>query len=152
MNTKPIIRHFETKDVARLLNMMKQLATFEGYIADFKVTEAYLLRHGLGEDRQFNVMIAEVDGEPMGYICYYTVAFTYHLKPKMILKELFIAKKARALGLGGLLFEALKTEAQNQDCCQIEWTVLPENSSAQNFYIKHGGTHDAKWQLWSLNC
>lgn len=152
MSDTPIMREFEAKHVAKLLNMMKQLATFEDYIDDFKVTEDYLLRHGLGESRQFSVLLAELNGEILGYICFYLIPFTYHLKPKMILKELFVSEAARGLSLGGLLFEAMKNQAQANDCCLIEWTVLPENAQAQSFYQKHGGGHDAKWQIWNLNC
>lgn len=152
MNDKTKIRHFEQKDVAKLLTMMQQLATFEGYIDDFKVTERYLLTHGLGENKQFDALVAEVDGELMGYACYYFIPFTYHLKPKMVLKELFISNDARGLGLGSHLFEYIKKAAQKQDCCLIEWTVLPQNTQAQMFYQKHGGAHDDKWQIWSLDC
>lgn len=145
MSGKTTIRHFEQRDVVKLLNMMKQLATFEDYIDDFKVTEDYLSCHGLGENKQFYALVAEVDGKVSGYACYYFIPFTYHLKPKMILKELFISDGARGLGLGGQLFEALKREAQKQACCQIEWTVLPENDQAQAFYQKHAAAHDDKW-------
>ncbi|MBL1421542.1 MAG: GNAT family N-acetyltransferase [Alphaproteobacteria bacterium] len=152
MSDKTTIRHFEQKDVSKLLIMMKHLATFERYIDDFKVTEDYLSAHGLGENKQFYVLVAEVSGELVGYACYYFIPFTYHLKSKMILKELFISDKARGLGLGGQLFEALESEAQNADCCLLEWTVLPENAAAQSFYQKHGGAYNDKWQIWSVNC
>lgn len=145
------IRHFAQKDVAQLLKMMEQLAIFEGYIDDFKVTEQYLEKHGLGDRPQFYVLVAEHNGKLVGYACYYLIPFTYHLKPKMILKELFIKDIARGLGLGGKLFEALKSEASKHKCALIEWTVLPENEPAQKFYTNHGGRHDSKWQIWSTS-
>ncbi|HET9396074.1 MAG TPA: hypothetical protein VFO36_08455, partial [Nitrospiraceae bacterium] len=88
-----IVRYAEPADGARLLILMQQLATFEGYGDRFRVTEADLLQRGLcaadlGRQPQFTAIVAQTTAEELaGYAVVYEIPFTYDLAPTLVLKE-----------------------------------------------------------------
>lgn len=63
------IRPFERRDVADVLALMRALAVFEGYIDDFRVTEADLVEHGFGPSPRFGVFVAVLAGKVAGTPC-----------------------------------------------------------------------------------
>lgn len=87
------IRHFTRDDVPQLPPLMKELAIFEDYIDDFKVTEENIIKLVLSEKPIFKSLVVVDDKEMLGYCDYYSIAFTYNLKPHVILKELYGIKK-----------------------------------------------------------
>jgi len=144
------IRFFSSGDIPQLLTLMHELALFEGYLDEFAITGDYLLEHGLGNQPQFKILVAQKGTEIVGYGAFYTVAFTFKARPKIVLKELYFSASARGLGLGKQLFKRLKTYAIDQDMCAIEWLVLENNFPAQAFYSTQNAIQDETWQNWSL--
>ncbi len=137
-------------DVPELLILMRQLARFEGYIDDFRVTEQDLLDRGFCPSPEFHALVA-VEGEThVGYAVYYTIPFTYDLQPRLIMKELYVVREARSHGVGEKLFGAVVSAAKAAGASSLGWLVLPDNLAAQRFYTRHGGTEDQNWQHWTL--
>ncbi|WP_146747535.1 GNAT family N-acetyltransferase [Halomonas elongata] len=99
-----LIRPFERDDVPMVLGLMHELAVFERYSEKFRVRESDIVEHGLGDSPCFGVFVAEVDGGVAGIAVYYIVPWTYDLKPVLVLKELFVSKGFRGLGVGGEAF------------------------------------------------
>ena len=146
------IRPWLENDAAPLLELMMALAEFEGYSEDFRVTQQALLQNGRGDDRRFEALVAEevASGALLGMAVTYQQSWTYDLQPTVVLKELFVAPEARRLGLGAKLFEAVKDRARDLGASRINWTVLAGNDRAKAFYRDLGGTHDEKWEPWTL--
>ena len=131
--------------------MMKKLAVFEGYIDDFCVTEQDLVTYGFGKPPFFKSLIAMENDILHGYLVYYTVPFTYDLKPKIIMKELYVNENSRGKSVGSQLMNALKTAARIENASKIEWLVLPDNDNAKHFYRNLGAQQDTDWETWNLN-
>jgi len=146
-----IVRPFERDDVACVLRLMRDLAVFEGYIGDFRVTEGDLIAHGLGDNPRFGVLVAELDGRVVGIAVHYVIPWTYDLKPTLVLKELFVDETARSLGAGAALIAALKSHAAAIGAPRIEWSVLASNDDAKRFYRRQGAVLDAIWEPWALS-
>ncbi|HEV7307610.1 GNAT family N-acetyltransferase [Ensifer sp.] len=144
------VRPFERRDVADVLKLMRGLAVFEGYIDDFRVTEADLVEHGLGENPRFGVFVAALGDRVVGIAVYYVIPWTYDLKPTLVLKELYVEEGARSSGAGARLFAALKDHAAAIGAPRINWTVLATNDDAKRFYRREGADHDADWEPWTL--
>ncbi len=145
------IRPFTYDDVPALLILMKHLAVFEGYIDDFTVTERDLIELGLCDDPIFKSLVAEQDGTLLGYLTYYQIDFTYDLKPKIVLKELYVDNQVRGQSIGAHLFRSLIDVAENENAGKLEWLVLPTNERAKRFYASHGGQKDLNWENWILS-
>ena len=147
-----IVRFLEERDIPATFLLMKELAAFEDYADDFRITQAYLKNNGLGPNPLFHTLVVEVNKEVQGYGVFYYVPFTYHGRPKMVLKEFYCSSQARGRGLGSLLFDRLKREAEQQGACLIEWLVLTDNEPAKSFYRRQGGVCDSKWETWYFSC
>lgn len=131
--------------------MMRELAAFEGYLADFAVTEADLLQRGFPEtgSPQFLAFVAsDAIGPLVGYAVCYTIPFTYDLKPTLVVKELFVREACRREGIGRGLLREIECAARERGCGLIRWAVLPGNERAERLYRAWGGEPDMQWCYW----
>ncbi|NOX51636.1 MAG: GNAT family N-acetyltransferase [Gammaproteobacteria bacterium] len=145
------VRDFNASDTPSLLELMRGLAEFEGYLADFKVCESDLIERGLSQATEFSARVAEnTENELVGMAVFYTIPYTYDLSPDMVLKELFVRKSARNLGVGQALMKDVISTARSRGCKRIKWLVLQDNAVAKKFYAELGAQKDTKWENWGL--
>ena len=77
-----LIRQACPRDVPQLLALMRELAAFEDYLADFAVDEGALHRRAFGPAAQCRIFVAEAAGELRGYAVALLVPFTFDLRPR----------------------------------------------------------------------
>lgn len=146
-----LVRPFVHDDVEAVVDLMRQLAVFEGYIDEFRVTSESLIRNGFGESARFNVHVAQIDDGPLvGMAVTYPIHWTFTLAPRLVLKELFVVEAAREKGVGERLFQAVTEEARRLGADRIDWTVLATNERAKRFYRGLGARHDTSWENWGI--
>lgn len=146
-----VVRGFRRADVPALLGLMQGLARFEIYIDDFAVTEADLITHGLGPEPRFQALVVDDGAELLGMAVLYTIPWTYDLRPKLALKELFVTRQSRGLGVGKALIQGVVKRGLDIGASQIIWTVLKGNIKAEQFYGGLGGQRDPVWNNWRMN-
>jgi GNAT superfamily N-acetyltransferase len=148
-----LIRPHIRADAKQLLGLMKKLAKFEGYIDDFNVNEAAILKQGFGENPLFHAFVAESsgNGKLIGMAISYVLSWTYDLKPTLVLKELFVEDHARGLGVGQALMGQIALRAAGLNAARVQWTVLSGNEKAASFYSMLNGNRDEVWEPWLLN-
>jgi len=134
-----------------VLEWRRGLARFEEDIDDFTVTRESVLEHGFGDDRLFTAFVAEGDDDLVGMAVVYTIPWTYTLRPKVVLKELFVEESARNTGAGKALMVAVVSHAKSIRAAELIWTVMDGNRAAESFYRSLGASPDLKWNNWSLN-
>ena len=139
------------EDTDRLLELMKGLAKFEDYIDQFAVTRESILEHGFGDRRLFTAFVAEHDDDLIGTAVTYPIHWTYTLRPKLVLKELFVVEAARNMGVGKALMASVTSHARSIGASEVIWTVMTGNAAAGEFYRSLGGLSDRKWNNWTLN-
>jgi len=146
------VREFQFGDAEMALALMRDLACFEGYIDDFNVTAADLIKHGLGPDQLFSAFVVPEEDEQtlLGIAVTYIVPWTYDLKPVLVLKELFVSEDARGRGIGEALFRHALEHGRKRGASKIQWTVLQSNNRAKTFYRRLGGSKDTNWETWHL--
>ncbi|MCR9193829.1 MAG: GNAT family N-acetyltransferase [Hyphomonas sp.] len=146
------VREFREQDASQLLELMRGLAEFEGYIDDFAVSESDLIANGLGENRRFQAFVVpdEVETQLLGMAVTYIIPWTYDLRPVVVLKELFVRKEARQHHIGHALFDRVVDLAKARKASKVQWTVLRGNAAAVNFYQSHGARPDYIWETWQL--
>jgi len=144
------VRQAQETDCDDVLRLMMELAEFEGYADQFVVTKAEL-NNRLFNNKDFNVLVAESENAITGILVYYTLPFTYDLKPWFYIKELFVDANFRSAGVGKQLMLGLAKEAKQQGCTKIRWDVLSSNEPAKAFYQSLGAKHDDDWALFSLS-
>ncbi len=138
------------EDTDRLLELMMGLARFEEYIDEFAVTRESILQHGFGDKRLFTAFVAEHDDDLVGMAVTYPIPWTYTLRPKLVLKELYVDEAARSMGVGKVLMDSVKAHARSINAAEIIWTVMTGNAAAEYFYRSLGASPDRKWNNWTL--
>ncbi len=145
------VRPADRTDLPELLQMMRELAAFEGYLSDFAVTELELQRRGFpdgGVPEFFSLIATDRSGKLAGYLVAYIIPFTYDLKPTLVIKELFVRAERRREGFGWRLLEEIEKSARARGCGLLTWAVLPGNDRAEKLYRAWGGEPDARWNYW----
>jgi|GEM_PF-3468481 len=70
-------------------------------------------------------------------VCYF-LPYTAQYRPAIYMKELYVDENYRGHKIGEQLMNALKIEAEKNNCLQIKWTVAPWNKAGQKFYERLG--------------
>jgi len=147
-----VVRPFAVPDAPQLIELMRGLAKFEGYIEDFRVTQSELIRCGIGPDKKFLAFVAHasIDAKLLGMAVMYEQPWTYDMMPTLVLKELYVDCDARGRGIGNLLMKAIVRHARSCAASRIIWTVLNGNMRAEKFYQRLGGKPDRQWNNWIM--
>ena len=149
------IRRAVPADVPALLELMRRLAEFEHYDADFAVTAETLLTQGFErEPPDFHALVADDSDAARtlsGMLVYYIIPFTFRARPTLYIKELFVAESGRGQGIGEALMRAAAAEALALGAAMIKWQVAEWNTTARAFYEKLGATADHVWVDYALS-
>ena len=121
------IRAAEPSDAATIVRLIRELAAYEDLLDRVRITEADVLRDGFGERRYFECLLAEAGGEPLGLALHRPSYSTFDGRPGLYVEDLFIAERARRLGIGRLLMARLAAIAQRRGCARMSLAVLPWN-------------------------
>ena len=145
-----LIRKGEKKDMKAVLELIKELATFEKEPDAVVVTVADLERDGFADFPLFHTFVAEVDGEIVGIALYYYRYSTW--KGKTIhLEDLIVKEKMRGSGLGFALYSKIIEQGKIDKVGRIEWAVLDWNTPAIDFYIKSGAKVLDDWRVAQMD-
>lgn len=72
-------------------------------------------------------------------------------RPTIYMKELYVNEKYRGQKVGEQLMNALRNEAEANNCTQIKWTVAPWNEAGQRFYERLGANENKDWLNYEWN-
>ncbi len=142
---KPVIRIGKKEDLARLRELIVELAIYEKEPDAVEVTLAELENDGFGPDKIFDFFVAEIGGIVQGIALYYFKYSTW--KGKCIfLEDIVVNEHMRGNGMGKLLFDEVVKVAATHNCKRMEWQVLEWNEPAINFYTKkYQAELDPEW-------
>jgi GNAT superfamily N-acetyltransferase len=137
------IRTYRKRDAASLTALVRALADYEKLA---RPTPAAARRLIADVGRRIHVLIAEVDGEAVGYAIYLFSYSSFRALPKLYLEDLFVLPEHRRGGVGAKFFAELRKVARRAGCGRMEWVVLDWNKPARRFYAKLGAKPLAGWR------
>ncbi len=143
------IRQAQESDTALLLEFIRALARYEEMEHEVQATEEDL-RQAMFVRGRAHALIAEEDGQPVGFALYFYNFSTFLGHEGLYLEDLFIRPEHRKKGYGKALFEALATIAQNEGCGRFEWWCLDWNSPSIGFYKSLGAKAMDEWTVYRL--
>ena len=144
-----IVRLAERADVPRLRELMlAYIVDFYGRPAPDEDDLASLIEMLL-EGREGVQLVAEDDGDPVGFATLYFTWRTLRPGRTAIMNDLFVEEGARGTGVAADLLEACKAEAKRRGCLSLTWETAPDNHRAQRFYERMGGMRE-DWVPYSV--
>ena len=137
-----VIRRATRADVPQVFELIKGLATYERRPQDVTGSEDSLA-YWLFERRVATVLIGELEGRAVAYALYYPVFGSFAAEGKVHLEDLFVLPEFRGKGLGLQMLSRVASEILSEGYTGMEWSALSWNTSAIQFYTRHGATLDA---------
>lgn len=141
------IRPYEKRDAKDLTALIRALAAYEKLTPPTPAAARRLLAD-IG--RRIHVLLAEVDGQAVGYAIYLFTYSSFLARPTLYLEDLFVLPEHRRSGLGARFFQALRAAARREKCGRLEWIVLTWNTPAHRFYRKLGAKRLDDWLLYRM--
>jgi GNAT superfamily N-acetyltransferase len=131
--------------------LIRALAEYERLADAVVLNEADLAMHLFGPRTYAEVLLAEEEGEVVGFALFFTNYSTFLGKPGIYLEDIFVLPKKRGRGHGKALFAALAQLAVERDYGRIEWSVLDWNAPSIAFYRSLGAVAREEWTTYRLN-
>jgi GNAT superfamily N-acetyltransferase len=156
-----IIRRAEARDVPAMLELVRELATFEKEPEAVTVTEEHMRDAGFGEKPVWWGWVAEEErsrdsngstesaepGVPSGLlgmaVCYERYS-TWRGRVGY-LEDIVVTEAARGQRVGEKLFRSCVQDALDRGYHHLTWQVLDWNKDAIRFYARLGAEFDPQW-------
>jgi len=140
-----LIRSARPEDAGEIVRLVKALAAYENEPPEaVKMTEADVLRDGFAAPRRFEALLAELDGEAVGFALYFHNYSTWEGRSGIYIEDLFVEERARGLGLGRALVTEIACIAKARGCPRVDLWVLHWNPT-RDFYHRIGIRHMDEW-------
>jgi GNAT superfamily N-acetyltransferase len=144
------IRPATRADVAIILQLIRDLATYERAPNEVTATEAGLAEVLFGQKPSAEVVLAFAGDNPVGFAVFFQNFSTWLGRPGIYLEDLFVKPEMRGRGYGRALLVHLAQIARDRNCGRMEWAVLDWNDAAIQFYRKLGAKPMDEWTVFRL--
>src|SRR5690606_16753972 len=138
------IRKATAADCVELLELIKELASYERAPNEVTVGLHEFVDAGFGDHPVWEAFVAEVDGRIVGMSLFYIRYSTWKGR-RLYLEDIIVTEQLRGNGLGKLLFDETWHLCQTRGYSGMVWQVLEWNEPAIQFYKKYGATFDSEW-------
>lgn len=146
INIRPAVKN----DTPLILSLIREIADYEKLLHEVVATEELIEEHLFGPTPVAYSLIAELDGQPVGYALYFYNFSTFLTKPGIYLEDLYVRPDYRGMGIGKKLLVSLAQIAVEKNFGRVEWTVLDWNEPAINFYRSVGAIPMDEWTVQRL--
>ncbi len=144
------IREAHAEDMHYVLELIKELASFEKEVNAVEVTADDLVYDGFGPEKLFHCFVAESYSKIVGMALIYNRYSTWK-GPIIHLEDLVVSETMRGSGLGTALLNEVVKYSAKQGVKRICWEVLDWNEPAIAFYEKKGARVLRNWDVVHLD-
>jgi GNAT superfamily N-acetyltransferase len=144
------IRPARVEDVPVILELIRELATYERAPDEVTATERQLVDVLFGERPAAEVLLAFEGKSPIGFAVFFHNFSTWLGRPGLYLEDLFVKPEKRGKGYGRALLIDLAKIARDRACGRMEWAVLNWNEPAIKFYRALGAEPLDEWTVFRL--
>ena len=147
-----VLRAAEVRDLAAIVQMIRDLAEFEQLGHLVQVTAEKLRPQLFGEKPAAEALVAELVGGGNGgaviaFALFFTNFSTFLAQPGLYLEDLYVQPEHRGQHIGKALLTRLAALAVERGCGRFEWSVLDWNQNAIRFYETMGATVMPDWRI-----
>ena len=149
MSTSPRFRSAERADVPLILAFIRELADYEGMLAEVVADEA-TLEEQLFDRRAAEVIFALEDGREVGFALFFHNFSTFLGRAGLYLEDLYVRPECRGRGYGRALLRRLARIALERGCGRLEWWCLDWNRPSIDFYLAMGAEPMSDWTVYRV--
>jgi GNAT superfamily N-acetyltransferase len=146
-----MIRPATPEDTPMIAALIRALAEYERLAHEVTLDEAQLHTYLFGERPYAEVILAERDGQVVGFALFFHNFSTFLGKPGIYLEDLFVKPEYRGDGHGKALLAELARIAVERRCGRLEWSVLDWNVPSIAFYHSLGAVSMDDWTTYRLS-
>jgi GNAT superfamily N-acetyltransferase len=145
---KPVltIRPAVEDDLEVIMSFVLELAEYQNLLHDVTGTMAMLRENLFGPKPAAEVLMGCVDEVAAGMALFFQTFSTFTIKPGIYLEDLYVRPRYRGLGLGKQLLIAVAKLNLERGGGWYDWSVLPGNQSAIDFYEGLGAKLVTEWR------
>ena len=151
MSAGVVVSPATEEDLPVILRFIEDLAEYERLRSSCVATIDKLRNTLFTSPPAAEVVIARIDGEPVGFALFFHSYSTFLAQRGLFLEDLFVNPDARAKGVGRALLSHLARIAIDRDCGRFEWNVLDWNDLAINFYRSIGAVPMDEWTTFRVS-
>ncbi len=137
-------------DVPVILQLITALAEYEHLAHEVQATEDGLRASLFGPRPAAEVVIARLDGAPVGFAVYFHNYSTFVGRPGLYMEDLFVLPEHRRRGIGRKLLAHVAAVAVERNCGRMEWAVLDWNTTAIHVYRAVAARSMDEWTVFRL--
>lgn len=145
-----VLRPAVAADAGLILRFIIELAVYEKEPDAVVTDEAGIAASLFGPGATARALVAELDGEPVGYAVWFANYSTWLGRNGMYLEDLYVTPAMRGRGVGKAILRHLAALAVAQGCGRMEWSVLDWNAPAIAFYESVGARPQSEWTVFRL--
>ena len=127
------------------------LDLFQQYIVFYKSSLAEeqfeLTWKRLNSDFNINGLVAELDGQIVGFAHYIFRPTTWDTNDFCYLEDLFVDPAVRGKGIGYALIKELENIAVSKGSKRLYWTTAPDNTTARKLYDRVAITDRVQYKI-----
>lgn len=141
------IRPATPADVELIFALIRELAEYERAPDQVRGSPQLLAQALFGEHPSAEALIAELDGQPVGFALFHGSFSTWECRPGLWLEDLYVPPQHRRGGVGRALLAEVAALAVERGCSRLEWAALDWNEPALDFYAKLGAQRLDDWVM-----
>ena len=147
MGLAALVRSATASDVPVLFDLIVALAEYEKLSHAVTGSPASLEEHLFGKQTYAEAILAELEGQAVGFALFFHNYSTFLTKPGIYLEDIFVLPQYRGQGIGKALLSYIAKLAVERGCGRLEWSVLDWNSPAIAFYQRMGASILEEWRI-----
>jgi len=146
-----VLRPAGVDDVAVVLDLIRGLAEYEKRLDSVRTTVEDLRDILFGELPFADVILAEVEGQAVGFALFFQNLSTFQGCRGLFLEDLYVRPEWRGRGIGRQLLGRFAEIGQERRCGLLEWRALTWNKRAIDFYKSLGAVELDKWATYRVS-
>lgn len=132
-----------SEDLPLLLRLLQENANFDKTLAE---STSALPEHLFGEQRYIEAVLAESEGQAVGFATFFHNYSTFLTKPGLYLDELFVLPSYQSQDIDKAILIYLAQLAVSRDCGRVEWLVKSDEPTI-TLYESLGASILADWRV-----
>ena len=143
------LRFASEKDVPLILQLIRELAEYEGLLHEVVAT-GEILTEWLFVKKKAEVLVGECGGQPVGYALFFHNFSTFLGRAGIYLEDLYVRPEYSGRGYGKAFFRKLAQITVERGCGRLEWWCLDWNQPSIDFYLSLGAEPMEDWTVYRL--